>query len=188
MSYADLAGIVEFKPLSERLPIVGKRSPFDSSWSSTVSLLAREMKWLEPERALLEIDIQPHMLRNDGLPRADAKAATDGVILTLLNTRKGTSEQVRHGRWIIKRHGGVKEAQKATHPDHGGSQADFLAVMAATTAPQMRFRCSTFYPWQANVRAIALGMEALRKVERYAITEADQQYSGFMQLPRGGTT
>lgn len=37
--------------------------------------------------------------------------------------------------------------------------------------------------WQANLRAIALGLEALRKVERYGIAERGQQYAGFGALP-----
>lgn len=38
--------------------------------------------------------------------------------------------------------------------------------------------------WRVNVRAIALGLEALRKVERYGIiTRAGQQYTGWSALP-----
>lgn len=39
--------------------------------------------------------------------------------------------------------------------------------------------------WQANLRAIALGLEALRKVERYGIAERGQQYAGYRELPSG---
>lgn len=37
--------------------------------------------------------------------------------------------------------------------------------------------------WQSNLRAIALGLEALRKVERYGITKRGEQYAGWKQLP-----
>jgi hypothetical protein len=40
--------------------------------------------------------------------------------------------------------------------------------------------------WQANLRAIALGLEALRKVERYGIAERGQQYAGYRELGTGG--
>ena len=40
--------------------------------------------------------------------------------------------------------------------------------------------------WQENLRAIALGMEALRKVERYGIAKRGQQYAGFKALPGSG--
>jgi hypothetical protein len=37
--------------------------------------------------------------------------------------------------------------------------------------------------WQHNVRSIALGLEALRAVDRYGITSGRQQYTGFKALP-----
>lgn len=39
--------------------------------------------------------------------------------------------------------------------------------------------------WQINVRAIALGLESLRAVDRYGITDSHQQYVGWKQLPAG---
>ncbi len=39
--------------------------------------------------------------------------------------------------------------------------------------------------WQHNLRAIALGLEALRKVERYGIAERGQQYAGYRELGAG---
>jgi hypothetical protein len=39
--------------------------------------------------------------------------------------------------------------------------------------------------WQSNLRAIALGLEALRKVERYGIAERGQQYAGYRELGSG---
>lgn len=39
--------------------------------------------------------------------------------------------------------------------------------------------------WQANVRAIALGLEALRKVDRYGIARGGEQYRGWNALPAG---
>jgi hypothetical protein len=39
--------------------------------------------------------------------------------------------------------------------------------------------------WQHNLRAIALGLEALRKVERYGIAERGEQYAGYRALGAG---
>lgn len=39
--------------------------------------------------------------------------------------------------------------------------------------------------WKENLRAIALGLEALRKVERYGIANRGQQYAGWAQLGTG---
>lgn len=40
--------------------------------------------------------------------------------------------------------------------------------------------------WQDNVRSVALGLEALRAVDRYGITRRGEQYAGFKALPAGG--
>lgn len=39
--------------------------------------------------------------------------------------------------------------------------------------------------WQVNLRAIALGMEALRRVDRYGISDRGQQYAGYRELGAG---
>ena len=41
--------------------------------------------------------------------------------------------------------------------------------------------------WQANVRAVALALEALRAVDRYGVSKRGEQYSGWKALPRGGS-
>lgn len=42
--------------------------------------------------------------------------------------------------------------------------------------------------WQANVRAIALGLEALRKVDRYGIARGGEQYRGWKAIPSSTTS
>lgn len=39
--------------------------------------------------------------------------------------------------------------------------------------------------WKHNLRALALGLEALRKVDRYGIGQQGQQYTGYAALPAG---
>jgi hypothetical protein len=39
--------------------------------------------------------------------------------------------------------------------------------------------------WQCNVRAIGLGLEALRRVDRYGITQRGEQYTGWKALGAG---
>lgn len=65
---------------------------------------------------------------------------------------------------------------------------------AATPAVRVAFDCKhgaltyatdRFWLWQDNLRAIALGLEALRKVDRYGITKRGEQYAGWKQLPAG---
>lgn len=50
---------------------------------------------------------------------------------------------------------------------------------------RLEFATDIFYGWKENLRAIALGLEALRKVDRYGITRGDAQYAGFKALPAG---
>lgn len=55
----------------------------------------------------------------------------------------------------------------------------------------LSYPCDAFHGWsgrpgwQANLRAIALGLEALRRVERYGIAERGQQYAGYRELGSG---
>lgn len=37
--------------------------------------------------------------------------------------------------------------------------------------------------WQQNLRAIALGMESLRKVDRYGVSKRGEQYTGWRAIP-----
>jgi hypothetical protein len=184
-AYSDLAGVVTFRPLERPIRQAGARSPFSASWTSTVALLAREIRMLRPREAIMQIDVRETDLRQDGMPRADRNARTPGVVLSLVKTRHGddlryevgtfdrwqdnvraialslealravdrygvtkrgeqyrgwralpVGDDVQRGRDLIREHGGVREAQKATHPDRGGSEADFKAVQAAIGAAQ----------------------------------------------------
>lgn len=49
----------------------------------------------------------------------------------------------------------------------------------------LRYATDVFETWESNLRAIALGLEALRKVDRYGITKGGEQYRGFGELPPG---
>lgn len=60
-----------------------------------------------------------------------------------------------------------------------------VAVAFESGKGPLLFVCGKFPTWQDNVRAIALGLEALRKVDRYGITRAAEQYRGFNALPPG---
>lgn len=68
--------------------------------------------------------------------------------------------------------------------DHPGV---VLAFRSIDKARDMRFATDRFVTWQENLRAIALGLEALRKFDRYGLGD-DAQYAGFAQLTAGGAT
>jgi hypothetical protein len=46
----------------------------------------------------------------------------------------------------------------------------------------LKYATDVFWHWEDNVRAIALGLEALRKVDRYGITKRGEQYTGWKQI------
>jgi hypothetical protein len=59
-------------------------------------------------------------------------------------------------------------------------------AMRVPGTPQLRYEVTEFDKWQDNVRAIGLGLEALRAVNRYGVTRRGEQYAGWKQLPAGG--
>lgn len=66
----------------------------------------------------------------------------------------------------------------APNPIHPGIELSF------TTSQHGRlvYHTDVCEWWQHNVRSIALGLEALRAVDRYDITTSGQQYAGFRQI------
>lgn len=49
----------------------------------------------------------------------------------------------------------------------------------------LKYACDRFHDWQDNVRGIAHGLEALRKLERYGIASRGEQYTGWKALGAG---
>jgi hypothetical protein len=68
----------------------------------------------------------------------------------------------------------------SARPEHPGVILSF-----ETKYGPLRYACDRFDDWQDNVRAIALGLEALRKLDRYGITTRGEQYTGWKALPSG---
>ena len=50
---------------------------------------------------------------------------------------------------------------------------------------RLTYATDVFTDWRDNVRAIALGLEALRAVERWGVAKRGQQYAGFALLTAG---
>lgn len=86
-------------------------------------------------------------------------------------------------RWILQ----VDVAERYINRD--GS----LSARAAPASPAIRvcfeskhgpmtYQADRFWHWQDNVRAVALGLEALRKVDRYGIGGSGEQYRGWTAI------
>ncbi len=62
----------------------------------------------------------------------------------------------------------------------GGNQG----VIVSFDSPKgsMSFPCDRYTEWRDNLRAIGLGLEALRAVDRYGVTRGHEQYQGWTRL------
>lgn len=58
-------------------------------------------------------------------------------------------------------------------------------IVSFTTSHQqsLSYPCDRFDSWSDNIRAIALALEALRKVDRYGVSGNGEQYRGWQALP-----
>jgi hypothetical protein len=65
------------------------------------------------------------------------------------------------------------------------ARPDFQGVIVAFESKHgpLKYMTDVFNDWHENLRAIALGLEALRRVDRYGITSKGEQYTGWKQLP-----
>jgi hypothetical protein len=87
----------------------------------------------------------------------------------------------------IRQDGALAKGRSA--PEHPGvilsfDGADRQYQFACDQFVSRNYR-STLNGWQTNVRAIALGMEALRMVDRFGISAGGAQYVGFEALGAG---
>lgn len=85
----------------------------------------------------------------------------------------------------VRRDGMLRARASVRHP--GVALSFTSATVGALTYP-----CDTFAAryygesWQVNLRAIALGLEKLRTLDRYGITSRGEQYAGWRAI--GGTS
>jgi hypothetical protein len=74
----------------------------------------------------------------------------------------------------IKRDGGVRANARPEHPG-------VILSLDSRFGP-LQYACDQYHDWQDNVRAIALSLEALRKVDRYGVSKRGEQYRGWNAL------
>lgn len=65
----------------------------------------------------------------------------------------------------------------ARQPSFPGVRLSFESKMGP-----LQYQTDQYEFWQHNIRGIGLGLEALRAVARYGITQRNQQYTGWLQL------
>ncbi len=150
----------EALPVWPLQPSNRKASGFSATWGQTLALLDRELIALGTEVLIIQAGFDAGQIRLDGYPRASANTSHPGVILNF---------DSKHGplRYVCDTFEGRRAWVSGNRRSSGqGGYRDMPG-------------------YQANIRAIALGLEALRKVDRYGITKSGEQYTGFKQLTSG---
>lgn len=72
-------------------------------------------------------------------------------------------------------------------PTHDGVALSFESKFGPLRYATAEFAGRWSQPaWQANLRAIALSMKALRAVDRYGVSKRGEQYAGWKALPAVG--
>ena len=60
-----------------------------------------------------------------------------------------------------------------------------VAVSFESAHGPLRYATDVFDHWHHNLRAIAIGLEGLRRFDRYGLTRRGEQYAGWRQLHSG---
>jgi hypothetical protein len=100
----------------------------------------------------------------------------------------GADEVVLAGGWqpsMIRRDGWPKAQARPSHPRVVVRLLGTTHKTPTNPSGDLVYPSGTFDRWQDNVRAVALALEALRKVDRYGVTSRGEQYRGFAALPSG---
>lgn len=72
-------------------------------------------------------------------------------------------------------------------PRRGARPSDPAVILSFNSrVGPLRYGCDTYWDHEANLRAVALSLEALRAVDRYGVTKRGEQYRGFEALPPSG--
>lgn len=69
------------------------------------------------------------------------------------------------------------------------ARAEFPGVVVSFESRYgpLSYATDAYDSWQANVRAIALSLQALRAVDRYGVSKSGEQYAGWRAIESGST-
>ncbi len=121
---------------------------------------------------------------------AQFKAGYDSTLkllraeLEFIGARGAVAVQVvtRNGGADLRKDGMLMSRAQIIHPGVRVSfTCDHGPLTYATDAFETRWS-HQMPDWQANLRAIALGLEALRTIDRYGISRRGEQYTGWRAL------
>lgn len=106
--------------------------------------------------------------------------------LRMLGYRRGSVVlQTAHSPWDVRKDGKLRSDVR--RPEHPGVVLKFDRYDRKTSRyVPMQFNCDCFTEWKANIRGIADGLEALRKINRYGVfggANSEAHYEGYKALP-----
>jgi hypothetical protein len=127
------------------------RAPFKAGHTDTLEVLARELRMVSAESAVVQLALSESQFTKDGRPYYQARPEHPGVIVSF---RKPVRDAT--GRTTVK--------------------------------IPLNFPADRFTSWEANLRAVAIALEDLRRIDRYGVTQNSEQYVGFKALPPPGPT
>lgn len=111
---------------------------------------------------------------NDTVTMLKAEAYALGAVLVVVQIDAQADQ--------IRRDGMLKATAKVEFPGVKVSFGSRHGPLAYATDVYEHQHAGAMPGWQANVRAIALGLVALRSVDRYGITRSGEQYRGWTAL------
>lgn len=107
--------------------------------------------------------------------------AIDGVVQLALHEKEFNRDGLPYSGVVPEHPGVIVSFRKRIYrePLTAGGKRDVIEV-------PLSFPCNTFTTWEANLRAIAIAMEDLRRIDRYGVSQGAEQYLGFRMLPPPG--
>ena len=82
----------------------------------------------------------------------------------------------------VRKDGGIRANARVFHPGVKVSFTSEHGPLAYATDAYEKQWSGALPGWQANLRAIGLGLESLRAVDRYGITRSGEQYRGWTAI------
>lgn len=143
----------------------------------------------------------PDWQREDAKFRAGGRAQSDGMgsqrwVQGERTSVEKTYDELDRELWSIGATEVVVQvdmAESDLRRDGTGPRADRRGMSPAVVLSFKRkgtlhtFACDRFQRWQDNLRGIVLGLDGLRRLERYGIVQSGEQYRGWQALPSSTT-
>lgn len=116
----------------------------------------------------------------DGRKRSPFKAAYNATLDLLFRE----AELLGAGRLVLQVDLQASQIRRDGLPKDGARYGSNPGVIVSFDSRHgaLRYATDTYATWQANLRAVALGLEDLRAVDRYGISKRGEQYRGWTAI------